>query len=489
MSKILLINPNKWGRGITHIWIASHSATLKAAGHEVKLFDCTFYKNWTNNETLFNTYNAMYKPSNYEKMIKFDENNIYESLQKTVDEFDPDFVFWSALSSHIHGEGEYVNIQYGNDLFETISTNAIKISGGLQATARPYLVLKNLKNIDYLINGESELVLKNLVEELPQEKIETKGVSYLRDDKLISTPRQSIISDMDIIPHYDYSIFDKQVFLRPYNGKEVKAVDYELSRGCMFACHYCVETIIQKYYGFEEVNKRGSILNAKNYLRNKSAQRIYEELSDLVNNYKVELIRSQDTNFLTIDKNTLNDLGDLIQKNNLEFKMYIETRPEGINLKSIDLLKKLNVDGIGMGVELSTQSFREDKLRRFADTEKIINAFDLLKENNIKGTAYNIIGLPDQDEDSIIETIEFNRRLSPDNVTVAYYSPYLGTERQIRGKELGDFNEYEFNVDSTFRSTTKNKNLTAECLNYYKENFAKFSNNNKPIEKYSKVLV
>ena len=22
---VLLINPNKWGRGITHIWIASHS--------------------------------------------------------------------------------------------------------------------------------------------------------------------------------------------------------------------------------------------------------------------------------------------------------------------------------------------------------------------------------------------------------------------------------------------------------------------------------
>ena len=47
MSKILLINPNKWGRGITHIWIASHSAKLKSDGHDVSLFDCTFYKKWT----------------------------------------------------------------------------------------------------------------------------------------------------------------------------------------------------------------------------------------------------------------------------------------------------------------------------------------------------------------------------------------------------------------------------------------------------------
>ena len=29
MAKILFINPNKWGRGITPIWVASHSGLLK----------------------------------------------------------------------------------------------------------------------------------------------------------------------------------------------------------------------------------------------------------------------------------------------------------------------------------------------------------------------------------------------------------------------------------------------------------------------------
>jgi len=50
MSKILLINPNKWGRGITALCIASHSATLKAQGHSVELFDATFFGNWTVDE-------------------------------------------------------------------------------------------------------------------------------------------------------------------------------------------------------------------------------------------------------------------------------------------------------------------------------------------------------------------------------------------------------------------------------------------------------
>ena len=46
-KKILLLNPNKWGRGITPIWIASHSSILKKNGFDVKLFDCTFYKDWS----------------------------------------------------------------------------------------------------------------------------------------------------------------------------------------------------------------------------------------------------------------------------------------------------------------------------------------------------------------------------------------------------------------------------------------------------------
>ena len=134
MSKILLINPNKWGRGITHIWILTHTAVLRDKGHDVKLFDCSFYLDWTVNEVAFNTDNEMYKKSNYENKIKYVENDIIEDLQNYINDYSPDFIFWSALSSHIHGEGEYVNIQYGYNLLESIETTAKKVAGGLQVT-------------------------------------------------------------------------------------------------------------------------------------------------------------------------------------------------------------------------------------------------------------------------------------------------------------------------------------------------------------------
>ena len=84
MSKILLLNPNKWGRGITHIWIASHSGILKRNNHRVELFDATFYSNWSLNEVKFQTKNQMYKKTNYDDVLKFNSNNILDDLQKKL---------------------------------------------------------------------------------------------------------------------------------------------------------------------------------------------------------------------------------------------------------------------------------------------------------------------------------------------------------------------------------------------------------------------
>ena len=84
MAKILFINPNKWGRGITHVWIASHSGILKRNNHKVELFDATFYSDWSLNEVKFQTKNKMYKETNYEDYLKFNSNNVLDDLQKKL---------------------------------------------------------------------------------------------------------------------------------------------------------------------------------------------------------------------------------------------------------------------------------------------------------------------------------------------------------------------------------------------------------------------
>jgi len=478
MAKILFINPSKWGRGITPIWIASHTSILRSKNHKVNLFDATFYKDWSIDELSYNTANNQYKPSPYCQHIKFNDGNILSDLQQNVDEYKPDIIFWSAISSHIHGEGEYVNVQYGYELIDQLDTDSLIITGGLQVTAKTKEMFKRFPKTNYLIAGESELVLCQVADAYPEidEILKIDGLAYQKSGIVTINPRQKIINNLDLIPPYDYSVFDDQTFFRSYNGSVERAVDYEMSRGCIYACSYCVETIIQDYYGFSEVN-RGVLKNVKGYLRNKSATRVINEFNELHNKYGITLIRCQDTNFLTIDKKMLSELAILMDDSNLDIKLYIETRPEGINPFNLKQLKKLKVDGIGMGIEVSDEDFRMGSLNRFASQIKIINAFKLLRTEGIKRTAYNIIGLPEQTESMIKESILFNTLIDPDNITVAFYSPYIGTIEQIKSQEMNYFDDYEYNVDGQLRSVSKSSLVERELLEFYKKYFTYFVKN------------
>ena len=471
--RILLLNPSRWGRGITPIWIASHTAVLRSRGHDVALFDATFYRDWAQNENAFNTANQQYRPSNYEQLVRFDPTPVVDALQRTIDAFDPDVVFWAALSSHIHGEGEYVAIQFGHELMRQVRTRAVKVSGGLQPTAAAAETAARFPTTDLFIRGESELVLADLLDALAGQRAlaDVAGVVRREGAGVVAGPAQPILLDLDVIGPYDYGLFDDQVLLRPYNGEVVRAVDYELSRGCPYTCGYCVETVIQRYYGFTEATPRGVLRAADRYLRHKSADRVFQELSRLYHDRGVTLFRCQDTNFLTIHRPTLLALAERMDAADLPVKLYVETRAEGINPGTIDLMRRLHVDGVGMGIELATQAFRENNLNRFCDQDAIVNAFRLLREAGIRRTAYNIIGLPDQTEASILETVEFNRQLDPDNITVAFYSPYLGTEQQRVGAEKDYFLDYEFDLDSQLRTMTHHSVLTRPVLAFYKRNF------------------
>ena len=478
-ARVLFVNPNKWGRGITTIWVASHSGVLKKNDIKTKLFDATFYKSWTDNELKINTENKQFKLTDYENQVIFKENNIFQDLQACVDSFNPDIIFFSAITSHIHGEGEYINVDYSYELIKKNETKALIICGGIKATHNHVELLKKYKKINFVISGESEKILLLICKNYKDlKKIEEmNGVSYRQKDGYKRNRPQKIITDMDDISPYDYDIYEDQIFVRPYNGKVVRAVDYEISRGCIYSCSYCVETIIQRYYGFDEINQSsGSIKQYKNYLRNKSADTIFKEIYNLNKNKKITLFRLQDTNFLTINRKVLTELSELIHNSKLDIKLYIETRAEGINEKSIELLKKLKVDGVGMGLELSDETYRTEYLNRFINQDKIVGAFKLLKDANINRTAYNIIGLPNQTEESIVKTLEFNNQIKPDTSIAAYYSIYSGTK--LENKAKGEFDKMNlYDMDPQIRSKSIKHNIPINILDFYKNNFSYFVKN------------
>ena len=81
------------------------------------------------------------------------------------------------------------------------------------------------KMLIIFIAGESETVLIELIYNIINEGDikDVKGIIYKdRNGKVLMNNRQNIIEDLNVIPPYDYSVFDDQVFLRPYNGRVVR---------------------------------------------------------------------------------------------------------------------------------------------------------------------------------------------------------------------------------------------------------------------------
>ena len=78
-KKILLLNPSKWVRGITAIWIASHSSLLKRSGFDIAHFpirknSISNKKNTTEINILLNPFSNHYQTGNEDRVQQMEKN-------------------------------------------------------------------------------------------------------------------------------------------------------------------------------------------------------------------------------------------------------------------------------------------------------------------------------------------------------------------------------------------------------------------------------
>ena len=76
-----------------------------------------------------------------------------------------------------------------------------------------------------------------------------------------------------------------------------------------------------------------------------------------------------------------------------------------------------------------------------------------------------------------MNTITFNRVLDPDNITVAFYSPYVGTIQEKKATELKYFSENVNDVDGQLRTLNNLDATEKKLLQFYKKYFVHFVRN------------
>ncbi len=120
----------------------------------------------------------------------------------------------------------------------------ILIGGGEHFTGMAAESLRTAP-LDYLVVGEGEATACELLNALAKgdsEPAVIPGLAFLRDGKLVETPRRPRIRDVDALPWPAWDLFDPKSY---YEHGHVMGVDTGMTmpilatRGCPYACTYC----------------------------------------------------------------------------------------------------------------------------------------------------------------------------------------------------------------------------------------------------------
>lgn len=337
------------------------------------------------------------------------EDGKIEDIQDDLSKFDfvvlntsPSYAFWRDGTIDIILPGLIINF------LKKINYSLKIIIIGPQGTISPDIFFKF--DIDYLIRGEPDLVVADLLSALKSKKsFKLHGVCYKNNGWFISKD-YAFIKDMDKLPDLPYSKLDLKHYLYPkppieYNVETVAV--YEASRGCIYNCSFCFRE------GF-----RGKY-------RSKGLSKIKRELKSL-KSLGVGYIYFIDEIF-GVGKNTI-PICKLLK--DLEIKWGCEIRPELLSNDIIDFFADSNCLVVNLGLESADKNVLRNLRKSSIDLDDLkLNVFHMIRKN-IMAHFYLIVGSPGETKESLKNTMKYISQFPLDkvNVTVGLMIPYPKTE-------------------------------------------------------------
>ena len=259
--------------------------------------------------------------------------------------------------------------------------------------------------IDYVIMGEAELTLKDILDGVPN--CDILGICYRENFQPVKNDKRPFIEDLDILPFPARNLVDNSIYKRPDNGK-VQAV-IKVARGCPFHCFFCLATPVS---------------GAK--VRTRSPENIVAELKECVEKYNIKnfLFWSDIFNF---NREWTLELCQKIIESGLKITWSSNTRADTMDDEMAKLMYKSGCRLVSIGVESGSQKML-DNIGKKITLDDIRNTVKILKKNKIKIYNYFVIGLPWETEETVEETIKFAIELDSNFISFYTATPLPGTK-------------------------------------------------------------
>ncbi len=288
------------------------------------------------------------------------------------------------------------------NLIKQSNNNTTVVLGGPQATFLDEECLGK-SAADAVVRGEGEHTMLDIAGSVESGgTCDFDGVTYRDADTIVKNPDRKLIADLDDIPFPARNLLPMEKYSPP------KSTGVISSRGCPFRCIFCAS----------------SKLYSKTF-RSRSADNLYQEVAHLVAQ-GYENVTMLDDNFI-LNKERAFEFADLVEEHRLKFDWSCTGRVDSIDEDLLRRLSEVGCSGLFFGVESASNETLK-LIKKGFTTDQVIDAFDLLKDYDYTTTASFMLGLPGDDRQKIVNTINLAKKIDPDFAMFSVTTPYPGTE-------------------------------------------------------------
>ncbi|MBP9853678.1 MAG: radical SAM protein [Candidatus Omnitrophica bacterium] len=394
----------------------------------------------------------------------------WTEMLNQVGKINPDMVFFGDQLFSTCGAAV---IWYFNEAMRLIKNkfpNMIMVGSGLWYSADPDRQMRLNPQIDYILIGEAELTLNELLQNLKSKKQDERDIPGLvsrRDKKtIVIGPHRGLIPDLNVLPMPAYDLFpmDKYVghtYWKPF-------AELMTSRGCPGKCHFCYEWALY--------DSRSAAKDFTSW-RGTSGKRIVDELDVLEKQYGVTTVVMQDDAFNSDTKAMIEFCEEKIKRGNKIGWVCLGRADQWISQHSIlPLMREAGLFMALTGVEVESDA-QLTKTGKGVTLGQIKQTINILREQNIGTVGTVLIGLRDDDEAKIKERLRVADEIDPDVFALDYLTPVpnspdwrYGIQQKWFDPETIDLKTWDFQhpvIPTDHLSAEEVGRLGAWCMREY----------------------
>tara|TARA_B100001971_G_scaffold142957_1_gene132121 strand:+ start:742 stop:2346 length:1605 start_codon:yes stop_codon:yes gene_type:complete len=378
-------------------------------------------------------YIASYLRENNYNVSVFDFDNLRPDeakLRKMISESDFDLVGITGMAT------SYNYVKWLSSLIKEYKPNIPIVLGGPLATTVTDILL-NHTLADYLIIGEGERVMINLINSLKNnENLENvKGIAYKKNSKIIKTEGEKLINKLDSLPFPAWDLSPIREILDCSNGAFVMIA----SRSCPYRCSFCHLQL-----------GRGH--------RRRSPENVIGEMEILVEKYGASVIAFQDQVF-GVDKKWTYDFCTKLLSKKLNVKWKINS---AANVADYDLyvaMKKAGCCRITIGFESGSDTILKEfkKANTRAKADKVIK---ICRKAGFEPSGGIVIGSFGENAKTINETVNFMKENNLYSDLFFFLTLFPGTEMYQRAIDQNLIKENEDLIIDLANSHSFTRNIT-----------------------------